>query len=149
MFLVLSVAYGWYAQEIPLVPGTEEDPLTARTMPTVLAWTGGIASALLLILPQQGETQRFLDVFKGKNWVKAISLMVLMVAYGLSFTWLGFTISTILFLFAGIYLLGERRWTVLLPVSLILPIAFWALLTQALGIYLAPGELMIMMGVSS
>jgi putative tricarboxylic transport membrane protein len=66
--------------------------------------------------------------------------------YGLSLDWIGFLLATILFLMGGFYILGERRWKILLSVSIGFVVVFWYSLTQLLEIYLAPGRLFAGLG---
>jgi len=70
-----------------------------------------------------------------------------MVGYGIAMTWLGFIISSILFLGIGFYLLGERRIKVILLASIPLVIGIWILMSKVLGMYIAPGEIFYIMGV--
>jgi putative tricarboxylic transport membrane protein len=69
-----------------------------------------------------------------------------MIAYGLALEWLGFLVATTLFLLIGFWLLGERRPKIMLAVSVPFTLGFWLLLTQALDIYLAPGQILYMFG---
>ncbi len=146
-FLVLAIFYGYYAGEVKMLPGDENEPFNAQTMPTALAWLTGLASFLLLVLPGRNKDDDVLDAFRGLNWGRTIRLMILMVIYGLTLSYFGFLISTIIFLIGGIYTLGERRWKVILLTSIPVTIVFWFILTQMLEIYLAPGEIFYLMGM--
>jgi putative tricarboxylic transport membrane protein len=74
---------------------------------------------------------------KGYRWGTAGLICALMVAYGLTVRPAGFLISTSLFLAIGFFILGERRWLVLLGVSVPLVVLFWLLMTQVLNVYIA------------
>jgi putative tricarboxylic transport membrane protein len=137
-FLVLSIAYGYYASEIKLYPGDELDPMTARTLPYFLS-AMGVAFSLILVV--SGKQKDHGASITGLNWKPVIALMLLTLAYGLSLDWLGFLISTTLFLIAGVRILGERRVKVLLLVAVPFVFIFWFGLTQLLDIYLAPGRI--------
>ena len=50
------------------------------------------------------------------------------------------------FLFAGFWVLGERRKKILFGASLPFVLVFWFALTQLLDIYLAPGQLFALIG---
>ena len=65
-----------------------------------------------------------------------------MLGYGFAFVPLGFIAATILFLLMGFLTLGERRIPVLVILPVIFTFAFWAVMTQLLGLYLAPGDWM-------
>ena len=75
------------------------------------------------------------------EWIPVVLLIVLTLLYGFALDWLGFILSTILFLVSGFRILGENRWRVLLQVSVPFVLVFWFCLTQLLSIYLAPGKL--------
>lgn len=51
LFLLLSLAYGYYATEIPGYPGDEYEPFTASTLPYALAGIGALLSLLLVLFP--------------------------------------------------------------------------------------------------
>ncbi len=136
-FLALSVGYGALAYQIELFPGSEYEAFTARTLPLGLAAAGAVVSLLMLVLPSESTTPSW----RGYRWGLALALCGLMLLYGFSITRLGFVVSTSLFLIIGIFLLGERRWTVILGLSLPVSIGFWLILTQGLDIYLEPGWL--------
>jgi putative tricarboxylic transport membrane protein len=137
-FLVLSMAYGYYGSEIRLYPGDELEPMNAQTLPYVLSIMGIGLSVFLLLA---GKDTRPQTVKQSKEWLPVVLLLVLTLIYGLTLDWLGFLISTTLFLIGGFWVLGERRWSVLLKVAVPFVLLFWGLLTQVLDIYLAPGRL--------
>lgn len=142
-FLVLAIAYGIYAQDIPMYPGDENEPFNAKTMPNALAWLTGATAFLMLVLPSRNPNGAlsFTEVFRGLNWAKTLELLGLMALYGFTIKPLGFVISTILFLIGSIWALGERRMKVIFLTAVPLTIGFWVVLSQLLGIYLSPGEL--------
>ena len=138
-FLVLSVLYGYYGSEIRLYPGDEFEPMTARTLPYVLSLLGVVFSIILLITgrPKPEES----GPKESRRWAPVLFLIGLTLFYGLTLDWLGFVISTILFLIGGFRILGETRWRTILLVSIPFVLIFWFCLTQLLDIYLAPGRL--------
>ena len=95
---------------------------------------------LIVILPTRRAGEPVATERSG--WWRAAALCALMVLYGLTITRLGFVVSTILFLAAGFRLLGERRWLLIVTVSALVTLGFWAILTEFLGIYLEPGLLL-------
>ncbi len=46
-------------------------------------------------------------------WRKLLPWFVLLAAYSITFEYIGFIIATVLFMIAGMFLLGERRWMLL------------------------------------
>ena len=142
-FLILSIVYGVLAFDIPLMFGGEDEVFTARTLPFALSICGIVISLLILFLPSGSSDSKakVTEAFRGLNWKRVIQLAVLMILYGLTIRWLGFIISTSLFLICLYRLLGERRIQVLLVASVPLVVVFWFLMTKILGVYLAPGEI--------
>lgn len=139
-FLLLSLLYGWHSLSIPLFSTTIES-FTARTLPFYIAVTGVILSLLLLILPD--EDKDFTERIKKMDWFSAIALFALMSIYGVIFSYLGFFLSTFLFLNGGFYILGERRIGRMLLVSVALIGFFWGIFNYLLGIYIDPGFFLI------
>ena len=66
-----------------------------------------------------------------------------MVAYALLLRPAGFLLSTTVFLFAGSFILGERKLHVMLPVALIASGSIWHLVQEVLGIFLRPWPIII------
>jgi len=139
-FLAFSIAYGWQATGIEMFPGQEYEAFTPQTFPLALAVIGGVLALGQLVKslrepPQAGEPWARYD------WSRVGLLLLVTVAYGATFTWLGFLVATMLFLTAGYLILGERRPLVIGAASVLVTVGFWAIMTKLLGIYLAPGEL--------
>ena len=136
IFLIVCLCYGYQTSQIPMFPGDEYEPFTARTLPTILTFIGIGLSLLLLVTGQPDVKSGAVITF---NWKLLIGFLSLMALYGIGLTYIGFVLATSLFLLAGFYLLGERRVKVLLGASFPFVIAFYLLLTQGLDIYLEPG----------
>lgn len=143
IFLALSLGYGYSITLIPVYPGDEYEVFTAKTLPTALSIIGAFLSLALLVSARNEKKTSLPDL----DWIIAIKLIALMVAYGVILEPLGFLIATTIFLLSGYWLLGERRKTILFFCSLPLVIFFWYVLTKLLDIYLAPGALMQWMGM--
>ncbi|MBY7782698.1 tripartite tricarboxylate transporter TctB family protein [Vibrio fluvialis] len=136
IFLVLSLCYGYQTTQIPMFPGDEYEPFTARTLPTLLTYAGIAMSLLLLVVGQPDKKSGAVMTF---NWKLLIGFLVLMALYGAGLTYLGFVLATGFFLMAGFYILGERRKSILFGASFSFVIAFYLLLTKGLDVYLEPG----------
>ncbi len=134
LLLAFSIAYGALTFQIPLLPFQARAAFTARTMPEALAVLGILLSLILLIRP--GSTDRLR--LAGFHWGRGAAVCALMVAYGLTIREGGFLISTSLFLIGGFLVLGERRPVVILGASLPVVAGFWLLMSQLLGVYVAP-----------
>lgn len=142
-FLCLSAAYGYYTGDIPMLPGDEYEPFNAQTLPTVLAFMGGILSIALIVNASKNGGERL--SLQGYDFAIVIKLLVLVVLFGLALEWVGFLLSTMLFLIGGYWVLGERRWKMLIIASLPFSVFIWFSLSQLLDIYLAPGRLITML----
>lgn len=136
IFMILCLCYGYQTSLIPMFPGDEYEPFTAKTLPSILTVVGIVLSVILLVTGQPNEKSGAVTDF---NWKLLIGFLVLMAAYGLGLTYLGFVLATGFFLMIGFYLLGERRKSILLGASFPFVIAFYLMLTQGLDIYLEPG----------
>ncbi len=132
--LTFSLAYGFLAMRIPLLSFQAKAAFTARTMPEALTVLGVVLSLLLLFKPGSDERPQL----AGFNWRQGALVCLLMVAYGLTIRSAGFLISTTLFLILSFTVLGERRPLVVIGVSVPMVVAFWALLSQFLGVFLGP-----------
>ncbi|MEH6823415.1 MAG: tripartite tricarboxylate transporter TctB family protein [Motiliproteus sp.] len=143
VFLCLSVAYGYYSGQIPMLPGDEFEPFNAQTVPSALAVLGGVLSIALLLTSRQDPKQRLR--LGGYDFALVGLLLVLVVLFAVALEWLGFLVSTILFLIGGYWLLGERRIKTLLIASVPFAVFIWFSLSQLLDIYLAPGRLITML----
>jgi len=140
IFLIFCLTYGYQTTQIPLFPGDEYAPFTARTLPWMLTGAGVFFSLLLIVMAQPNEKSGATLDF---DWRLLITFILLMTAYGFGLTWLGFVLATSLFLLAGFWVLGERRKSVLFGASFPFVTAFWLLLTKGLDIYLEPGYLFL------
>jgi len=134
------LGYGYQATTITLFPGQETEVFSPRTMPYALAIAGVLLSALQLFRCL-GKSVTEHEVLTGFDWARASLLCLNMVVYGLLFVPLGFIMATALFLAGGFAILGERRLWLLTATPLLFTVIFWALMTQVLGLYLAPGLL--------
>lgn len=139
LFLCLSLAYGYYTTQIPLLPSDEFESFTAQSLPKALAAMGCILSFLMIVTSRSGREQQV--NLSGLDFVLVAKLLALIVLFALALTWVGFLVSTIFFLMGGYYLLGERRIKTLLLASLPFAIGIWLILAKLLGVYLAPGRL--------
>ncbi|RDL45071.1 tripartite tricarboxylate transporter TctB family protein [Marinomonas piezotolerans] len=139
VFLCLSAAYGYYTGDISMLPGDEYEPFNAQTLPNILAYLGGILSIALILTASRDAGDRL--SLKGYDFPIVVKLLVLVVLFSVALEWVGFLLSTILFLIGGYWLLGERRVKTLLIASVPFAVFIWFALSQLLDIYLAPGRL--------
>ena len=139
LLLAFSLAYGWQARGIPVMPFQTEGFITSRTLPYLLAAAGALISFLMLVLPRRddgggGGNVIPLSVFwRGLDWKSAGLIMLAVVVYGALIRPAGFLISTFAFLCACSFILGERRPLMLCAVHIPATLGFWLVMTQLLG----------------
>ena len=94
---------------------------------------------LLLGLGAALSFQNLLMVVAGEyEFGRALGLLATMVVYALAIFPIGFVISTTAFLVASATILGERRYVILVPVSLAAALIVWFLVQEVLGVFLRP-----------
>lgn len=139
LFLLLSITYGYYAADIPLLPGDKFEPFHAQTMPYWLSGLGVIFSILLIVLKPAPIMES--ESISNSNLVLMLGLMAFTFVFSVALPWLGFPITTSIFLASSYWLLGERRPKMLVFASVPFALVFWLLLTQVLDVYIAPARL--------
>ena len=70
------------------------------------------------------------------NWGLLAAFCAMMSLYGLALRPLGFLLSTALFLACGFYVLGERRYWLILSIAFCVTGLFWWLMSEVLDVYL-------------
>ena len=143
LLLAFSMAYLYASLQIPPDTAWPGDPMSSRTLPLGLA-IASIAMAILQILMpgRDSTTSSVREAIAGFRWRPAALLIFGMLGFSLLLRPLGFIGATILFLFAGFWILGERRWALSLGISLTVAFFMWFFLTQVFGLYLDPGTLL-------
>ena len=144
VLLGICLAYGyaaWFTMDDNLAPFMRRNPIWPSTFPKVLSILGIIATSFILLGVEKGETKEA-DVDYRRlgeyHLGQALLLLSLMVVYAVSLRPLGFLLSTSSFLILGAFILGERKWHVMLPVALIATVIVWYLVQEVLGIYMRP-----------
>jgi len=140
--LVFALVYFYASFDIPLstLPGNEV--FTARTLPMYLSILTIGFCLLRIFYPERKEAgDTIAAAVRSFRWRPFALLSGLMLAYSLSFKFLGFGIATVLFLFAGFYILKERRLWLSFLVAAGLTLFMWLILTQLFDIYLDNGDL--------
>ncbi|MEE3359448.1 MAG: tripartite tricarboxylate transporter TctB family protein [Pseudomonadota bacterium] len=148
VFVVFCCIYGYLAfftMDHLLPPFMQRNPVWPSTFPKLLAIGGCVVGLVVLLGLEKSDNAdepsasdinyRRLHEYK---LGQALALIALMVAYALALRPAGFLISTSVFLIAGSFVLGERKWHVMLPVALIAAGTVWYLVQEVLGIFLRP-----------
>jgi len=79
---------------------------------------------------------------KRSRLIRLLSAGGLMLLYVIGFSYLGFLVSSILFVLAFLFILGVRRWYVLASVSLVVPVAIYLLFRVFLKVMLPSGGIL-------
>lgn len=144
VLLGICLIYGytaWFTMDANLAPFMRRNPIWPSTFPKVLSVFGIVFSCIILFGLERGET-KIGDIDYRRLWEynlgQAILLLSLMVAYALCLRPFGFLLSTVLFLVLGSFILGERKWHIMILVAAIATFLMWYLVHQVLGIYLSP-----------
>ena len=148
--LGFSSGYFYLAYFYHLLPFERFLAVKPNTMPIGLAIAGIICSLVILIQPQVPEVEvegdgtvnrpdaEYLQNLQNYNWRQGIGLLLLAVVYALSLRGAGFLFGTSAFLVIGGILLGERRYSFLIPIAITASVLVWYLVDQVLTIYLRP-----------
>lgn len=129
--LLFSLAYLALGTRIPVPDSSDDSPFSARSFPLALGVLGAVLSAVLVVRP--GATAPV--GVAGFAWGRTVGLLALMAGFALAIPYLGFAVTSALFLAGGFRLLGERRPVVLAPVAIGVSLGFWAMF-HALGVTL-------------
>jgi putative tricarboxylic transport membrane protein len=141
--LLFALIYLNAAFDIPLHQSFGDEVFTARTLPFCLAALAIIVCLLQMFMPSRDLADESIsDAITGFNWKPCLLLTGLMLLYGLSFEFLGFAISTFLFLFVGFAILGEKRYLLSAAIAGGVAVFMWSVLTQLFDIYLDSGALL-------
>lgn len=144
IILGICLAYGytaWFTMDEALAPFMRRNPIWPSTFPKALSILGIIASCIILLGFEKGQPKTGDIDYRRLHEYKlgqAIALLALMVAYAVCLRPVGFILSTAAFLMLGSFILGERKWHVMIPVAATATLIVWYLVQQVLGIYLRP-----------
>ena len=144
ILLGICIIYGytaWFTMDASLAPFMRRNPIWPSSFPKVLSVLGILACLIILSGLEKGgekigeiDHRRLGDYFYGQ----ALLLLGLMVLYALCLRPVGFLVSTSAFLIMGSFLLGERKWHVMIPVAFVATGSVWYLVQEVLGIFLRP-----------
>ncbi|MCK0141126.1 tripartite tricarboxylate transporter TctB family protein [Aliiroseovarius sp. F20344] len=140
----VCLAYGyaaWFTMDGALAPFMKRNPIWPSTFPKVLSVLGLLTSLVILSGMEKSEPKEADIDYRRLGEYKlgqALLLLALMVAYAICLRPLGFIFSTAAFLILGSFILGERKWALMIPIALFATLVVWYLVQQVLGIYLRP-----------
>lgn len=131
--LLAAVAYTLLARQIPMDPWTAEELVNAQTLPTVY---GVLLSIVVLYLLLRGHAP--VTGVNGMRALRAAGLCALVLAFIAALAWVNLWAALGMLLFSASTWLGERRWLAMLALAIGVPLAGFAAIELALGVYL-PG----------
>lgn len=143
ILLVFCLAYGYETTLITSLPGDEYEAFTSKTLPSLLSFFGAALSFVLIVVAKPNMENKDKQ---SKHWLLLLSFLIIIALYAIGLNYLGFVVATGLFLFFGIYLLGERSKLLLFSIPFPFALIFYFILTQGLDIYLEPGYLQSIFG---
>lgn len=142
VILIIALAYINASFNIRMLPFELRQPFKPNTYPLAIGTLTAIIAFLVTIMPpateepgngsKGGDTEGWREF----DWLRFAVFFVLMIVYATFLRAGGFIPSTIVFLFLGSLVLGERRVWISLPIIAVLTAGLWYLVTQVLGIYM-------------
>ena len=148
IFVTFCCAYGYLAfftMDQLLPPFMQRNPVWPSTFPKVLSILGIVVGLIVLFGIEKSDKDsepsatdinyRRLHEYE---LAKALMFLGVMVLYAVSLRPAGFLLSTSVFLIAGSAVMGERKFHIMIPVSLLAAGAVWYLVQVVLGIFLRP-----------
>lgn len=146
VILCAALAYGYaafFTMDGLLAPFMKRNPIWPSTFPKVLAVLTILTSLTILLgleKPDDNGKEPDIDYRRLGDYHlgQALSLLGLMGAYALLLRPGGFLFSTFAFLAVGAFVLGERKFHILLPVAAVASFVVWYLVDEVLGIFLRP-----------
>lgn len=149
IFVTFCCVYGYaafFTMDQLLPPFMQRNPVWPSTFPKLLAVLGVVVGLIVLLgvekAPQAEKEPSATDInYRRLGEYKvgqALMLLAIMVAYALMLRPAGFLAATTVFLVAGSTILGERKFHIMIPVSILATVFVWYLVQQVLGIFLRP-----------
>ena len=133
LFFIFSGFYLYTAHQIQVFAFDENAAFNAKTFPIYLGYAGLIFSALYVVLPETKPSNVNLLVL---DYKRTLTLVFLMIIYGLTILRVGYFLSTSIFLVLSYFVLGERKWIWIFILSFPFVAIFMYLLHGLLNIYL-------------
>lgn len=148
IFVAFCCVYGYaafFTMDHLLPPFMQRNPVWPSTFPKMLAVAGVVVGFIVLfgVETTTAATEPSATDINYRNLGQykigqAVFLLGLMVAYALLLRPAGFLLATTGFLVAGSTVLGERKFHIMIPVSLLATVGVWYLVQEVLGIFLRP-----------
>ena len=147
LFLLVCCIYGYtafFGMDQLLPPILKRAPVWPSSFPKILSLVG-IVIALAVIVGTgpanaAGSAESGIDYRKLHDYKLGQTLALIggMIAYALLLRPIGFIAATTLFLAGSSYILGERRYLLMIPIAVMGTLLVWYLVQELLGIFLSP-----------
>ena len=142
-FLTVSIIYGYAAFNYELLPFERNMAFLPNTMPMALSVIGVVLSLLLVLAPRAKSSEGDLgdidlETVRSFKLGQAFGLAAAMVLYAVLLRPIGFLAATTLFIAGSAFVLGERKFHILVPVAVVTAVGIWYLVQETLGIFLSP-----------
>lgn len=143
VFALISLVYGYAAFNYPLLPFERNMPFLPNTLPMVLSVLGAAISLFILVAPRRKADEDDLgdinlETVRRFKLGQAFGLVAAMALYAVLLRPIGFLAATALFIVGSAFVLGERKYHVLIPIAVVTAISIWYLVQETLGIFLRP-----------
>jgi putative tricarboxylic transport membrane protein len=148
VFLAISIVYGYAAFNYPLLPFERNMSFLPNTLPMALSVLGVFLSLLIALgpraKPSEGDLGDIdLKTVRSFKLGQAFGLVAAMVFYAVLLRPIGFLTATTLFIVGSAFVLGERKFHILVPVAVVTAVGIWYLVQETLGIFLRPWPLFL------
>lgn len=141
-FLCISLIYSYTAFNYPLLPFERNMAFLPNTMPMVLGVLMALLSLIILVTPRSIDSdtsdEEASDSFERGNVFQVVLLLGAMVLFALALRPLGFILATTSFLVGCGFVLGERKFHIMIPISAFSAFGIWYLVQEVLGIFMRP-----------
>ncbi len=114
-------------------PGAGDAGFSPALLPSACAGIIALASLILLI---KSWRKRAAVPSASAGWRRAAAVQAAIISYGILYAFFGFTVAGIALLLQLQLIMGQRRWMVLLCLSLPPPLLLWLIGTRLLGVAL-------------
>ncbi|MGH1482965.1 MAG: tripartite tricarboxylate transporter TctB family protein [Geminicoccales bacterium] len=147
LFLLFCCAYGYsayFGMDHLLPPILQRAPVWPSSFPKMLSLIGIIVALVVIFTTGPADAtdsaESGIDYRKLHEYKLGQALLLIggMVAYALLLRPIGFIAATTLFLAGGSFVLGERRFHLMIPIAVVGTVAVWYLVQEVLGIFLSP-----------
>jgi putative tricarboxylic transport membrane protein len=146
LFLLFCCLYGYaafFGMDHLLPPILKRAPVWPSSFPKILSVVGALMAIAVIVSSKPADVnsaESGIDYRRLQDYKigQALLLIGSMVAYALLLRPIGFIAATTLFLAGGAFILGERRYHLMIPIALVGTVLIWYLVQEILGIFLSP-----------